>query len=552
MTRRLGVAGAAVVACLAASPLGAQAPGAPEPPAAGRAALGPVRSLSLEDALRLAEPASENLLIARAGVTRAEGDVSRARASFLPQLNGFAQYQRTLRTQYSSLGATTPTTTPSLACGTFAPNPGLPLADRVDSLEKAVLCASSPSSNIFANLPFARPNIWSLGLSASLSVFNGRYFGQRRAANAGRESATLELTSQRAQVIVDVVRAYYDATLNDRLLAIAESTLAQAERTLRDVELQRRVGNQSEFERLRAVVARDNQKPAVLSRRTQRALARVRLAQLLNLPSADSLNLTTELGDTTGAPLPPFARDIAAAADTSVASRVPVRKAEASLRQQEGLYSAAKLERAPSLSVSSTFQQIAYPTAFFPAVDRFLTDWNLVVRMDVPLFTGGRLRGDALTAQAGRDDAAARLALAREQAARELTDVQSTLAASIAQWEAVSGTVEQARTAYGIAEVRFREGISTQTELNDARLQLQQAEANRAQAARDLQVARVRAALLRDLPFDTGATPAQPAVATTASQASTGATAASGTAATVGGTTAGTAGGTVYTGGPQQ
>ncbi|MBA2627885.1 MAG: TolC family protein, partial [Gemmatimonadales bacterium] len=64
-----------------------------------------------------------------------------------------------------------------------------------------------------------------------------------------------------------------------------------------------------------------------------------------------------------------------------------------------------------------------------------------------------------------------------------------------------AGTVEQAQRAYAIAEVRYREGISTQTELGDARLLLQQALANRAQAARDLQVARVRMTLLPDLPF---------------------------------------------------
>ncbi|MDB4911557.1 MAG: hypothetical protein JWO39_2380, partial [Gemmatimonadetes bacterium] len=38
-------------------------------------------------------------------------------------------------------------------------------------------------------------------------------------------------------------------------------------------------------------------------------------------------------------------------------------------------------------------------------------------------------------------------------------------------------------------------------ELNDSQIQLQQAEANRATAARDLQVARMRLALLRDLPL---------------------------------------------------
>jgi outer membrane protein TolC len=49
--------------------------------------------------------------------------------------------------------------------------------------------------------------------------------------------------------------------------------------------------------------------------------------------------------------------------------------------------------------------------------------------------------------------------------------------------------------------VRYREGLSTQTDLAQSRLLLQQASANRAQAARDLAVARVRLALLRDLPL---------------------------------------------------
>ena len=74
------------------------------------------------------------------------------------------------------------------------------------------------------------------------------------------------------------------------------------------------------------------------------------------------------------------------------------------------------------------------------------------------------------------------------------------LMASRAAWEATSGTIQQAQRAYQIANVRFTNGVSTQLELSDARLSLQQAEANRTQAARDLQVARARVALLPNLP----------------------------------------------------
>ncbi len=75
------------------------------------------------------------------------------------------------------------------------------------------------------------------------------------------------------------------------------------------------------------------------------------------------------------------------------------------------------------------------------------------------------------------------------------------LEAADAAWRASAGTVEQAARAYQIAELRYREGISTQTELLDSRIQLQQAQASRARAARDLQVAKVRILLLPALPL---------------------------------------------------
>ncbi|MFN2604586.1 MAG: TolC family protein [Gemmatimonadaceae bacterium] len=86
----------------------------------------------------------------------------------------------------------------------------------------------------------------------------------------------------------------------------------------------------------------------------------------------------------------------------------------------------------------------------------------------------------------------------------------SNLSQARSAWLASLGTAEQASRAYSIAEVRYKEGISTQLELNDARILLEQAVTNRALAARNLQVARVKLALLPDLPLQTtGASQAQ-------------------------------------------
>jgi hypothetical protein len=126
------------------------------------------------------------------------------------------------------------------------------------------------------------------------------------------------------------------------------------------------------------------------------------------------------------------------------------------------------------------------------------------------LFTGGRIKGDQMVAEANVREAQARYDQLREFASLDSRVTINNLLQARAAWQASLGTAEQASRAYSIAEVRYKEGISTQLELNDARILLEQAVANRALAARNLQVARVKLALLPDLPLQSsGATQAQ-------------------------------------------
>ena len=61
---------------------------------AALAAQAPSRPLSLEEAIRLATPASEAVGIARAGVDRARGPQAQARSEQFPQLTGSASYTK--------------------------------------------------------------------------------------------------------------------------------------------------------------------------------------------------------------------------------------------------------------------------------------------------------------------------------------------------------------------------------------------------------------------------------------------------------------------------
>jgi outer membrane protein len=139
-----------------------------------------------------------------------------------------------------------------------------------------------------------------------------------------------------------------------------------------------------------------------------------------------------------------------------------------------------------------------------PDLGNFLTNWTVSLTASVPLFTGGRTRGQAMVAEAAVREAEARYEQVREAASLDAQHALALLTQAQAALAASQGTSQQASRAYTIAEVRYREGLSTQVELNDSRLLLQQASANAALAVRNMQVARMRVALLRDLPLGVG------------------------------------------------
>jgi outer membrane protein TolC len=232
----------------------------------------------------------------------------------------------------------------------------------------------------------------------------------------------------------------------------------------------------------------------------------MRLKQLLNVPMDATLELTTELPVSdliaTANGSGEDAGSVVIETDTSSDDRAAVRQAAELVTVRENLRRAARAERLPSVALTSQWGRVAYPKQGLPAWDDMRSNWTVGVQMELPIVTGGAQRGAELKAQADVVEARARLEQTRELAALDTRSALERLESAESAWEASVGTVEQAERAYRIAEIRFREGLSTQVELSDARLMLQEAEMNRAIAARDVEVARTVIRLMPDLPLD--------------------------------------------------
>jgi outer membrane protein len=486
--------------------------------AAAPGPLGGQQAVSLSDAVARALGHSDAMAIAQAGVTRARGQVIQGESNLYPQLSGNASYTRTLATQYSALihapgagGSSNPRDLP--VCTIQYDSTSSPAA-RQAALAESQTCLGPTLGNTFASVGFGALNTYQLGLTFSQTIFNGQFFAAASAASVPKQVAEIEMTASRAQVIYDVAQAYYDATLADALATIADSTLAADERTLAEARVGHRVGEQSEYDLLQSQVTRDNQVPVVLQGHNGRDLAYRRLAQLLKLPLDAPLQLTTTVDSAVELPggvhLPAL-DDTVAGADTATERRSSVREQALAVREYQALLSQDRAEYLPTLTLWSGYSRVAYPMNGFPAWNSFLDNWSITIGASVPIFNGFKTHGDVLVAEANVAEQRARLDQTRDAAALDSRAAVGSLAEARAGWAATASSVDEATHAFQIAEVRYHSGLSTLVELSASRLALQQAMANRAQAARNLQVARVRVALLRDLPLSQGG-PALPAL----------------------------------------
>ncbi len=473
------------------------------PQSVAPAAAGPETAVTVtfDEAVDRVVGTSENITIATAGLSQADASVRQAHSARLPQLLGAASYDRTLRSEFSGLfDSTGPPCTP------LQVDPTAPLEDRVTELERAYGC---PSGGLFGgststdnSLPFGQANVYRLGLSFSQALYaGGRIAASEEQARLRRDSASLGVTSARAQATLDVAQAYYDAALADRLVSIAEQTYTQADQALQQATAQRDAGRLSEFEQLRARVSRDTLQPDVVRSKANRDVAYLHLKQLLEYPAEQPLALVADLDDPV-LPAPARFADRLATLDTPAAApeRVAVTQATQELGVANAGVRAAIGERRPAVSLRSDYGLVAYPNSA-PTFRDWRTNWTVGVGVSMPILTGGRLEAGEASARAEVVASQARVKLAKELSALDNDSVRLQLLAAHANWQASGATIEQAGRAYEIADLRFREGLSTQLELSDARLLLARAQVTRAVAARDLQVQRVQFALLPDLPL---------------------------------------------------
>lgn len=474
---------ALVAATVGASPALAQSP-------ASVASAGDTVAMSIDEALRAVIGRSQEALLARSELGIADQQVRAARSAALPALSGAINYTRTYETPFRGGGFTLPD---SLR---FSPDSTAPLADRVRYLERnAGNAGLAGFGSLFSNLPFGQLNTYVATLTATQTLYAaGKVGAALRIADQYKGATQAGVSEQLAELELRTRTAYVRAQLAQELERIATLAVSQADSFLAQERLRLETGLASELDVLRAEVAAENLRPDLVQARNAAAVATLDLKALLDIAPDTPLRLTTPL-DTPAAAV--RAVDATSRAD-ALADRPALKAAERTVAIRREQLRIARAGHLPSVNLRVNYGRQAFPqTVFgFDGVN-WRNDFNAVVGIQVPLFSGFRVDAEAEQAKVVLAQEELRLTQLREGVTLQYTQAVGERERAAASLAARERTVTQASRVHDLTVLRYEQGLATQLEVSDARLGLLRARTALAQATADYYIA--AAAVVRAL-----------------------------------------------------
>ncbi len=313
-------------------------------------------------------------------------------------------------------------------------------------------------------------NLASATLQLSYDVFTaGGRTASIRAAEEAVRFAELDVARQTAEVFLDVAESYYNIQQADALVRIGQSTVENAQISLRDAQSLERAGLGTRFDVLQAQVQLANAQQQLTQALSQQRIARRQLAQILSIAPTTTLSAADPVA-IAGRWTPTLEESIALALRTRV--ELPQLLAQRQLALQNRRVALAAL--GPQVSVATSFNAID------ELADSQTPNYGYSVggQLGWTLFDGGAAR-----AQAEQQVVNAAIAETQFTDFRNLIRYQVeqnffSLQSNFENIQTNTAAVEQAQEGLRLARLRFQAGVGTQREVSDAERDLTSAQSD--------------------------------------------------------------------------
>jgi outer membrane protein len=406
-------------------------------------------SLTLDDAIRRGLEASHRLAETLAHGEAAEAAADQRHAVQLPQVAAQAGYARTNHVQ-----------------------------------EFGVLLPNNQLRIIYPDVPDnyrTRLDVqWPLYTGGRLAAFE-------RAARTEAAALTNELDAARADLRLEITRAYWALLTATETVRVVDESLVRTRAHLVDARNQLEAGLAAPNDVLTVEAQESRQRMLSIQARANRDVAEAELGRLVGVPPGTPVQPVTLLD-------PPGAvnTDLLSLVETARQAR-PERAAL--LKRLEGATDRRKAAAAatrPTIGVAGGFDYARPNPRIFPRQEEWSESWDAGINVNWPLFDGGRTRAEVAEASAFARAAQARLAEFDAVLAVELRQRVSEIESGRAAIAAAADAVRAATEARRVAGERFAAGVASSTDVLDAQVGVLQAELDRTQAVANARLAEAR------------------------------------------------------------
>ncbi|HOI43805.1 MAG TPA: TolC family protein, partial [Elusimicrobiales bacterium] len=295
------------------------------------------------------------------------------------------------------------------------------------------------------------------------------------------DSSSEGLRAARNGVRKAVTQMYYSVLLSKAMADIQRETLDLSRQHLDTIKAQYRQGLASDLALLRQEVEVSNNEPAVTQNLNYYEAGLLALKDLLGMDPDAEIELT---GGMTCAPGEPGElEDLYAAA---MGARPEYRMAKLDKRLAEENVTLEKAGHYPYLNAFASRSFQGQTDSGFPGGDE--RSWALTagVKLSLPLFAGGSVSSRVKQAGLSRQVAEENLGAAERQLKITVKKAWLDLKEASQRLGSQAAAVETARKALKATEVRFKNGLAGQLDLNDATLALNRAQTLYTQAQHDV------------------------------------------------------------------
>ncbi len=413
---------------------------------------GQVLELDLANARQLALANNTRIKLADEALKKADARVSEARAGLLPTFSGFSSIQRAWDLQTTKI--------PNFLKDTFVQMKLSGAEDLPDYMEMA----------------FGLENTLVYGVNISQPLFvGGAVINSYRLSRDARSISVTQLEATRQGVLLEVTNAYNGVLFARSVMGVMQQSLEAAEKNLEQVQKFRATGAASDFDVLRAEVQLANYKPQLVSAENNAHLAVSNLLLILGLDESQLVLITEEL-----AYLPNQYSDkgleelVAVALQNRPEVEMLVHQQTMAQRQ----LSLARAALLPSLVFGTSYQYQGMRNDLDFTGDDFSKSFNSSLSLSVPLFAGLGNQAKIQQAKVGINEARYQEESLRRGIRLEVEAAYYKMKEAEENVSTQSKVIDSAAEALRLADLRYTEGASTQLEVMNAEVALNQARLN--------------------------------------------------------------------------